>query len=276
MKRYTPRTIAQELEKLPVKLQKAQKEVDGARHWLEYLTTEWHKLPSYLEERRAELQAAEDRATEARADLTKPLDSYHYTTSGHYHTRRRYASPLAQKAWEAERAAGIARSGVEGCEANIALGENGYLDEARASLAAAESELSILIGTRDNLIALASKIMGKPVTAESLIELAPKAKPPVTESPLIELPAREVKSDPHRSYIVLAENIALKLAKAKEFSVNGMTYFAKHVREWARLEDGQVTVTIGPAEITFRSKTARMTVKAQGDKAAPVMTFVTG
>lgn len=76
-------------------------------------------------------------------------------------------------------------------------------------------------------------------------------------------------------YVVIAEKLAAALRDVKKFSINGITYFASHIREWAKIETGQLTITIEANTITMKSPDARATIKAiKHQKPAPALQFV--
>lgn len=269
MKKVTPRQLATQAAKLDKQMKQAYKELESARRSLEYTRESWQQLPAALAEARQELIDADADAAAALAELTKPLESYEY--SSRYYSRshqgpRRYASPKAQRAWDAERQAGYKRSHLESLESDFAKGETAYHAEAIRDVEEAESKLATLRGMADNLQARAAEVMGRELTRADLDAL--KAGQAVDAPETVTIPARDVTplhfDGKFTSYAVIADNLAAMLAKVKAFAIGGTVYPADHVKQWAKLEKGQqLTVTIGPAQIIIRSNSSRMTLNAQ-------------
>lgn len=269
MKRTTPKQLATQAAKLDKQIQQATRDVESARRALESAREYWQELPARITDARAELIERDAEATAALAELTKPLSAYEY--SARYYGRgkegpRRYSSPKAQRAHDAERHAERARDHLAMLEEESAKGETGYMSEAIRALDDAESHLATLQGMTQNIQARAAEILGRELTRADLDALQAGENPAAPA--VVTLPARDVTADNFEgkfpSYVVMADNLASSLGKVKAVTVGAAVYLSEHIRAWARLEKGeQITVTIGPAQVIFRSPTARMTLKSQ-------------
>ncbi len=274
MKKQTPKSIAADLLKARKQVMKAHEAMTNAECYLAYSTEAHAKLPADLIEAEQELRTAEDRSTEANAELTKPLDSYSYETKYLGYRKptgpRRYASEVAQKAWDAERQAEWARERLEHLQNEATKTLDEYTADDRERLEYAKAEFNSACAIRDNLVALFTKLTGHEPTYEECERLT--AKTPKAEAPeMIEIRARVLET----GYVVIAENIAAALKGVSEFSINGVMYAARTVFEWAKLETGQLTIALEGNTITMKSPTARAIIKAAKEqKPAPALQFV--
>lgn len=274
MKKRTAKSIAADLLKVRKQVMKAHEAMTNAERYLAYSIEAHAKLPADLIEAEQELRTAEDRSTEANAELTKPLDSYSYETKYLGYRKptgpRRYASEVAQKAWDAERQAEWARERLEHLQNEATKSLDVYTADDRERLEFATAEFNSACAIRDNLVALFAKTTGHEPTFEECERLT--AKTPKAEAPeMIEIRARVLET----GYVVIAENIAAALKGVSEFSINGVMYAARTVFEWAKLETGQLTIALDADTITMKSDTARATIKAaKYQKPAPALQFV--
>ena len=269
MKKMTPKQLATQAAKLDKQIKQSAARAESARNGLNYAREYWQQLPARIADARAELIERDAEATAALGELTKPLSAYEY--SARYYGRgkegpRRYSSPKAQRAHDAERHAERARDYLAMLEGELSQGEAGYMSEAIRELEDAEAHLSTLRGMADNLQARAAEILGRELTRADLDALQVGENPAAPA--VVTLPVRDVTADNFEgkfpSYVVMADNLAAALGKVKAFTLGTAVYLSEHVRAWARLEKGeQITITIGPAQVIFRSTTARMTLTAQ-------------
>jgi len=278
MTKRTPKSIASELVKLDKRIVKAAKTLRDAESYLAYIRADHAELPARLAEARNEVQAASSEHTAALAELTKPLDSYAWDAN--WRTRRqewgvrRYASPAAQRAYDTARAEHYARERMERLETDSAMTEAEYTADHAAAVEAARAVLQNLNTLRNGLLSQYAAIMGSEPSHAQYHAMASKNKTTAPVADAIELTARAVED----GYIVMAESLIAAFSKVKEFSLNGLLYYADHVTKWARLEKGnQIKVTVDPdlGMIVFRSPDSRMTIKSQGDRTAPVVSFAT-
>lgn len=272
MKKRTAKSIATDLLKARTKVMNAHKAMTDAQRYFDNAVASHAELPARLQEAWNDLTEAEDRSTEANAVLTKPLDAYAFEGNyryGRQNAPRKYSSQVAQTAWDAERRAERAREYYEHLKSEAVRTLDDYTADDRERLEYATAEFKSACDLRDNLVALFTNTTGHEPTFEECEALTAKK---VKDTPeMIEVYARITET----GYVVIAEKLAAALRDVKEISINGITYFASHIREWSKVETGQLTVTIDANTIIVKSPDSRASFKAiKHQKPAPALQFV--
>ena len=274
MKKRTPKSIAADLLKARLKVMKAHEAMTSAEHYLAYSMETYRELPARVIEAIAELRTLTDATAQATAELTKPLDAYAFEGNyrhGRENAPRKYSHPGAQAAWNAQRAEERAREYLERLESDARRALDDYTAADRERLEYAQAEYKSACDLRDNLAILFSNVTGHAPTFEECETLTAKAAPKETPE-MIEVTARIMDT----GYVVMADNLAAALKGFAEFQIDGIIYYAKQMFEWAKLETGQITLTLDHkyGAIVLKSDTARATFKSQGDsRPAPALTF---
>lgn len=257
------KTLARKAIKLQGKIIKAIQGIESAEHFLDAFCESYKAFPSAIADTRAEVMEADEEVSKTLDSLSKPLDEYRYEARGH---NRRYSSPVAQAAWGATIRANWAHEHLANLEVEAAKSLEEYTEDRRAELMSAWVNWQ-----NQNTLFCATMARIRFILNRDIIDLAELAKmePKAEEPEEYQIPARATAE----GWLVMAENIA-KIT-AKEVSFKGILFYANQIREWCKLEAGQLQVIYDEVTtcLTLKSDNSRATFKGQGDRPAPTLIF---